>query len=326
MTLGGQILYFVSLAASFSPSLHSGANVATWATNKHTALQKAGDCPIIEIFYLVMADKDWAAEVPSQPDGHVSVERKTSGQFSILETQESYELEHYKQLYEETRKELNSRNELLTEKTQEVEKYKELLVQLTQDLKKIQCHEQELKTQNLLFTEMIQQMERDKKVSIERIQELERENKVLTEKIQQMENNEQLSNERMRELEKQKQLLKTMGEKLQCSICLDVVRQALSLRCGHSFCSQCIMTWICENRRAQNGPFCPACRSPDCSTMRILMLCGVANDFRAFNNATRDEVEEEHNNELFAATQTARLSSSDEEDDVFHDALEELNQ
>ena len=50
--------------------------------------------------------------------------------------------------------------------------------------------------------------------------------------------------------------------------------------------------------------------------MRILMLCGVANDFRAFNNATRDEVEEEHNNEL--------LSSSDEEDDVFHDALEEL--
>ena len=38
----------MSLAASFAPSLRSGLNDATWATNKLYALQKScQDCPIL---------------------------------------------------------------------------------------------------------------------------------------------------------------------------------------------------------------------------------------------------------------------------------------
>ena len=79
-----------------------------------------------------------------------------------------------------------------------------------------------------------------------------------------------------------------------------------------------------EKRRAPNGTFCPKCRSPDCYTTGVLMLRNVSKDIHAYNK-NRDEVEEEHYSELSADTQTAiTLPSSDEEDDVFHDALEEL--
>ena len=37
---------FVSLVASFAPSVRSGANETTRATNKLYALQKSCDCPI----------------------------------------------------------------------------------------------------------------------------------------------------------------------------------------------------------------------------------------------------------------------------------------
>ena len=167
-------------------------------------------------------------------------------------------------------------------------------------------------------------MENNEQLSVERMQELERQNQLLTEKTQEMENNEQLSVERMQELGRQNQLLQRMGENLQCSICSDVVRQPQSLHCGHSFCSYCIERWAMEKRRAPNGTFCPKCRSPDCYTTGVLMLRNVSKDIHAYNK-NRDEVEEEHYSELSADTQTAiTLPSSDEEDDVFHDALEEL--
>ena len=49
VTFGGHILsLFVSLVATFAPSLRSGANNATRATNILYALHKSCDCPISE--------------------------------------------------------------------------------------------------------------------------------------------------------------------------------------------------------------------------------------------------------------------------------------
>ena len=44
--LSGIYSLFVTLVASFAPSLHSGANDATQATNQLCAHQKSCDCPI----------------------------------------------------------------------------------------------------------------------------------------------------------------------------------------------------------------------------------------------------------------------------------------
>ena len=45
-------------------------------------------------------------------------------------------------------------------------------------------------------------------------------------------------------------------EKDCCSICLDTLKAPLKLKCAHSFCKECIHTWICNN------PNCPYCRKP----------------------------------------------------------------
>jgi len=45
-------------------------------------------------------------------------------------------------------------------------------------------------------------------------------------------------------------------EKEHCSICLDTLKSPLKLSCNHSFCKECIQTWIC------NTPNCPYCRKP----------------------------------------------------------------
>ena len=56
---------FVSLIASFAPSLRSGANDATRATNKLYALQKSCDCPIRANFgiKMVSSGSHWPSEV-----------------------------------------------------------------------------------------------------------------------------------------------------------------------------------------------------------------------------------------------------------------------
>jgi len=50
------------------------------------------------------------------------------------------------------------------------------------------------------------------------------------------------------------QTKKVKKQKEQCSICLDPLKSPLKLSCDHSFCRECIQTWIC------NTPNCPYCR------------------------------------------------------------------
>ncbi|XP_046396627.1 E3 ubiquitin-protein ligase RNF8-like isoform X2 [Ischnura elegans] len=65
--------------------------------------------------------------------------------------------------------------------------------------------------------------------------------KQLLECYQREENNKSLLNE-------------VMENELQCSICNEIIMDAVTISCSHSYCSQCLITW----RRNQN--ICPMCR------------------------------------------------------------------
>ena len=45
-----------------------------------------------------------------------------------------------------------------------------------------------------------------------------------------------------------------------CAICQDILRNAMKLKCEHSFCTTCINTWL------QTANVCPICRKKINST------------------------------------------------------------
>ena len=51
-------------------------------------------------------------------------------------------------------------------------------------------------------------------------------------------------------------------EKIQCAICLSTIYNFATIKCKHSFCMQCIQTWI------DRKPTCPVCVAP-CTTKQI---------------------------------------------------------
>lgn len=58
---------------------------------------------------------------------------------------------------------------------------------------------------------------------------------------------------------RQKQQEKEFIEKLlvdnfTCSICLDIFKKPVGLKCGHMFCSRCLFTWLLDHQT------CPMCR------------------------------------------------------------------
>ena len=46
------------------------------------------------------------------------------------------------------------------------------------------------------------------------------------------------------------------SESCSCAICHDVLKNACSLNCGHTFCAECITSCCASN----NNPSCPNCR------------------------------------------------------------------
>lgn len=56
-----------------------------------------------------------------------------------------------------------------------------------------------------------------------------------------------------------KKEIKTFIEKLlvdnfTCSICLEILKEPVGLKCGHMYCSHCLLTWL------NNHKTCPMCR------------------------------------------------------------------
>lgn len=62
-------------------------------------------------------------------------------------------------------------------------------------------------------------------------------------------------------------LLTNIEEEVTCPICLDLLKEPLSLDCGHSFCKACITAENKEYMTSQGGKnsSCPVCRIAYCS-------------------------------------------------------------
>lgn len=51
-------------------------------------------------------------------------------------------------------------------------------------------------------------------------------------------------------------------QSLECSICVELFVRAITLACSHSFCQDCLASWIEGQTQARSVPVCPMCRQP----------------------------------------------------------------
>ncbi|XP_073403392.1 E3 ubiquitin/ISG15 ligase TRIM25-like [Dendrobates tinctorius] len=60
-----------------------------------------------------------------------------------------------------------------------------------------------------------------------------------------------------------------LRDELNCSICLSLYTDPVSLRCGHNFCRSCIVS-VLDAQKAAGGYFCPDCRAeyPECLALK----------------------------------------------------------
>lgn len=70
-------------------------------------------------------------------------------------------------------------------------------------------------------------------------------------------------------------LKEQLASSLECTMCLNLLCQPVTLRCGHSYCSCCITSWM----RTGNN-ICPLCRSPGQSKKRREHVIVAACDCR----------------------------------------------
>ena len=50
----------------------------------------------------------------------------------------------------------------------------------------------------------------------------------------------------------------THSTKNECGICLNTISNKFTLECNHSFCSECVFTWLCCQKNVNS---CPLCRT-----------------------------------------------------------------
>ncbi|XP_043923691.1 zinc-binding protein A33-like isoform X2 [Protopterus annectens] len=83
-------------------------------------------------------------------------------------------------------------------------------------------------------------------------------------------------------------LLHDLAEDLLCSICLDLFKEAVMLKCGHSFCKSCIdKTWDSQKR-----PSCPECRQafPSKKYTMNWQLCKAVESNRRSRQYEKEEI------------------------------------
>ncbi|XP_040212496.1 E3 ubiquitin/ISG15 ligase TRIM25-like [Rana temporaria] len=74
-----------------------------------------------------------------------------------------------------------------------------------------------------------------------------------------------------------------LGDELSCSICLNLYTEPVSLRCGHNFCRDCIVT-VLDTQEGSGVYSCPECREeyverPTLEKNR--KLCNIVDNFRS---------------------------------------------
>ncbi|XP_073492181.1 E3 ubiquitin-protein ligase TRIM39-like [Aquarana catesbeiana] len=77
--------------------------------------------------------------------------------------------------------------------------------------------------------------------------------------------------------------LSALGDELSCSICLNLYTEPVSLRCGHNFCRDCIVTAL-DTQEGSGVYSCPECREeyverPPLEKNR--KLCNIVDNFRS---------------------------------------------
>ncbi|XP_077346408.1 E3 ubiquitin-protein ligase TRIM39-like [Lithobates pipiens] len=77
--------------------------------------------------------------------------------------------------------------------------------------------------------------------------------------------------------------LSALGDELSCSICLNLYTEPVSLRCGHNFCRDCIVTAL-DTQEGSGVYSCPECREeyvefPTLEKNR--KLCNIVENFRS---------------------------------------------
>ncbi|XP_072273464.1 E3 ubiquitin/ISG15 ligase TRIM25-like [Pyxicephalus adspersus] len=74
-----------------------------------------------------------------------------------------------------------------------------------------------------------------------------------------------------------------LKEELNCSICLSLYREPMSLRCGHNFCQDCIVT-VLDTQEGSGVYSCPECREEYTERpplVKIRKLCNIVDNFRS---------------------------------------------
>ncbi|XP_073492193.1 E3 ubiquitin-protein ligase TRIM39-like [Aquarana catesbeiana] len=72
-----------------------------------------------------------------------------------------------------------------------------------------------------------------------------------------------------------------LGEELSCSICLNLYTEPVSLRCGHIFCRDCIVTAL-DTQEGSGVYSCPECREEDVERPTLeknRKLCNIVDNF-----------------------------------------------
>ncbi|XP_048816439.1 E3 ubiquitin/ISG15 ligase TRIM25-like [Lagopus muta] len=83
----------------------------------------------------------------------------------------------------------------------------------------------------------------------------------------------------------------SLEDELSCSICLSLYKNPVSLRCGHSFCKQCVQK-VLSTQQQDKAPYsCPLCRvelGPTLELQNNFHLCSIVETYLA-NKGKQDE-------------------------------------
>ncbi|XP_073492185.1 E3 ubiquitin/ISG15 ligase TRIM25-like [Aquarana catesbeiana] len=83
-----------------------------------------------------------------------------------------------------------------------------------------------------------------------------------------------------------------LGDELSCSICLNLYTEPVSLRCGHNFCRDCMVTAL-DTQEGSGVYSCPECREqyverPTLEKNR--KLCNIVDNFRSAQQKEKSEI------------------------------------
>ena len=76
--------------------------------------------------------------------------------------------------------------------------------------------------------------------------------------------------------------------RLQCSICQEMLSKPLVINCGHSFCQKCLDQWIEQKGKNSN---CPNCRSRILFSTPNQVLYGLIEEFSKLTNSKNEVIE-----------------------------------